>query len=57
MQMELCVFLMGELLRQFSFCFLYSGEQHPQTRTKTKKRWVRVWWCCSPETAKYPLPA
>ena len=24
---------------RFSFCFLYSGEQHPQTRTQTKKRW------------------
>ena len=35
---------MGELLRQFSFCFLYSGEQHPQTRTQTKKRWGPALW-------------
>ena len=38
-QRVLCVFLMGELLLWFSFCFLCSGAQHQQTRTKTKKRW------------------
>ena len=28
----------------FSFCFLGSGEQHPQTRTQTKKRWGPALW-------------
>ena len=36
--------LMGELLWRFSFCFLGSGEQHPQTRTQTKKRWGPALW-------------
>ena len=31
--------LWSALLLRFSFCFLCSGEQQPQTRTQTKKRW------------------
>ena len=31
--------LWSALLLCGSFCFLGSGEQQPQTRTKTKKRW------------------
>ena len=29
---------------RLSFCFLYSGEQHSQTRTQTKKRWGPALW-------------
>ena len=29
---------------RFSFCFLYSSAQHPQTRTQTKKRWGPALW-------------